>query len=80
MNRETVITVADLRKRYGDVTAVDGISFAVPRGEIFGMVGPNGAGKTTTVECLEGLRRAVPCRYAVCAVNAVSREISLSQG
>jgi ABC-2 type transport system ATP-binding protein len=52
------IEVAGLRKSYGRLAAVDGISFEVGRGEIFGMVGPNGAGKTTTIECLEGLRGA----------------------
>ncbi|WP_322797481.1 ABC transporter ATP-binding protein [Thermoflexus sp.] len=52
-----VIEVRDLRKAYGSRVAVDGISFEVYEGEIFGMVGPNGAGKTTTIECLEGLRR-----------------------
>jgi ABC-2 type transport system ATP-binding protein len=51
------IEVRDLRRTYGDVIAVDGISFEVKEGEIFGLVGPNGAGKTTTVECMEGLRR-----------------------
>ncbi|MDX1502785.1 MAG: ABC transporter ATP-binding protein [Thermoanaerobaculia bacterium] len=51
------VQVEKLVKRYGATTAVDGISFAVERGEIFGMVGPNGAGKTTTIECVEGLRR-----------------------
>jgi len=51
------IVLEALHKSYGDVRAVDGISFSVPRGEIFGMVGPNGAGKTTTIECLEGLRK-----------------------
>src|SRR5262245_20521109 len=45
----------DLRKRYGDVVAVDGLSLEVPRGECFGLLGPNGAGKTTTIEILEGL-------------------------
>ncbi len=54
----TVIQVRDLKKRYGDLQAVDGISFDVHRGEVFGMLGPNGAGKTTTVEILEGLRDA----------------------
>lgn len=53
-----VIEVNNLRKVYGDVVAVDGVSFEVAAGEIFGMVGPNGAGKTTTIECIEGLRRA----------------------
>jgi ABC-2 type transport system ATP-binding protein len=52
-----VIEVDGLRKRYRGTTAVDGISFSVERGEIFGIVGPNGAGKTTTVEIMEGLRR-----------------------
>jgi ABC-2 type transport system ATP-binding protein len=52
-----VIEVTGLTKRYGGQAVVDGISFHVDRGEIFGILGPNGAGKTTTVECLEGLRR-----------------------
>ncbi|GAA0960579.1 ABC transporter ATP-binding protein [Actinocorallia libanotica] len=52
-----VIEVADLSKRYGDRTVLDGVSFTVEEGEIFGVLGPNGAGKTTTVECMEGLRR-----------------------
>ena len=53
---EAVIRVDGLRKYYGDVKAVDGISFEVGKGEVFGMLGPNGAGKTTTIEVLEGLR------------------------
>jgi len=52
-----IIEVANLVKTYDDVDVVDGVSFAVEEGEIFGIVGPNGAGKTTTVECVEGLRR-----------------------
>jgi ABC-2 type transport system ATP-binding protein len=52
------VIVADaLRKSYGATTAVDGVSFTVQAGEVFGLLGSNGAGKTTTVECLEGLRR-----------------------
>jgi ABC-2 type transport system ATP-binding protein len=50
------ITVNDLHKTYGEFVAVDGISFDVKQGEIFGLLGPNGAGKTSTLECLEGLR------------------------
>ena len=52
----TMIEVRDFRKAYGDFVAVDGISFTVNQGEIFGLLGPNGAGKTTTLESLEGIR------------------------
>ncbi|WIX80685.1 ABC transporter ATP-binding protein [Amycolatopsis carbonis] len=52
-----LIEVTELRKTYGKRVAVDGVSFTVERGEIFGILGTNGAGKTTTVECLQGLRR-----------------------
>lgn len=52
-----VIEVNNLIKNYGKIKAVDGVSFDVNEGEIFGMVGPNGAGKTTTIECIEGLRK-----------------------
>jgi ABC-2 type transport system ATP-binding protein len=52
---ETVIEAQDLTKRYGKATAVDGVSFKVARGEIFGLLGPNGAGKTTTILMMLGL-------------------------
>jgi ABC-2 type transport system ATP-binding protein len=55
-DHDPVIVVRDVHKHYGAVRAVDGVSFEVARGEIFGLLGPNGAGKTTTVEMLEGLR------------------------
>jgi ABC-2 type transport system ATP-binding protein len=51
------IEVDGLRKAYGSLEAVRGVSFTVRRGEVFGLLGPNGAGKTTTVEILEGYRR-----------------------
>ncbi|MFG2643470.1 LuxR C-terminal-related transcriptional regulator [Streptomyces sp. NPDC048370] len=51
-----MIEVRGLRKAYGEKVVVDGVSFTVDEGEIFGILGPNGAGKTTTVECVEGLR------------------------
>ena len=53
----SVIRAGNVRKSYGEVRAVDGISFEVARGDVFGLLGPNGAGKTTTVEMLEGLRQ-----------------------
>ena len=66
---DTMITVENFRKTYGDFTAVDGISFAVQRGEIFGLLGPNGAGKTSTLECLEGLRQADGGRLSVAGID-----------
>lgn len=51
-----MLSVTDLRKVYGDKVAVDGISFKVKKGEIFGILGPNGAGKTTTLEMIETIR------------------------
>jgi ABC-2 type transport system ATP-binding protein len=54
--RAPIIVVTDLRKRYGDLLAVDGVSFEVAEGEVFGILGPNGAGKTTTLEMIEGMR------------------------
>src|SRR5215471_2061769 len=53
---DPAIVVAGLKKSYGSTRAVDGVSFDVGRGEVFGLLGPNGAGKTTTVETLEGYR------------------------
>src|SRR4030042_4903516 len=55
---ETVIEVSTLAKAYGNIKAVNQISFDVVQGEVFGMLGPNGAGKTTTVEIIEGMRTA----------------------
>lgn len=50
------IEVSSIKKCYGEIKAVDGISFTVKQGEVFGLLGPNGAGKTTTIEIMEGLR------------------------
>ena len=58
MNSAHAIDVTALEKRYGATRAVDGLSFTIDTGEVFGLLGPNGAGKTTTVEILEGYRRA----------------------
>lgn len=70
---ESVLSVSELRKTYGDVVAVDGISFEVRKAEIFGLLGPNGAGKTSTLECLEGIRRPDGGRLNVLGVDP-SRE------
>jgi ABC-2 type transport system ATP-binding protein len=64
------IAVQGLTRRYGAVTAVDGISFEVGAGEIFGLLGPNGAGKTTTLECILGLGRPDAGRIVLCGQEA----------
>jgi ABC-2 type transport system ATP-binding protein len=67
-----VIEVSALRKSYGGRAVVDGVSFAVEEGEIFGILGPNGAGKTTTVECVEGLRVPDAGRVRVTGLDPVA--------
>jgi ABC-2 type transport system ATP-binding protein len=57
MTSKPAIAARGITKRYGDLVAVDGVSFEVAEGEFFGLLGPNGAGKTTTLEMIEGLRK-----------------------
>ena len=64
-----VLQVENLVKRYADVEAVRGVSFAVKEGEVFGLLGPNGAGKTTTIEILEGLRTLDSGKVSVCGLD-----------
>src|ERR1051325_1904595 len=73
------ISVDGLVKSYGSIRAVDGVSFEVQQGEIFGMLGPNGAGKTTTVEILEGLRDADEGKAQVLGFDARSNPASVKQ-
>ena len=76
------LQVEELVKRYGDVVAVDHLSFSVERGEIFGLLGPNGAGKTTTLEIIEGLQRPDSGRVTVLGMDGAtrSREIKARTG
>ena len=76
---ESVIEVSDLRKSYGDVEAVQGISFHVQRGEVFAMLGPNGAGKTSTAEILEGYRDRSAGAVGVLGHDPAKREKSLKE-
>jgi ABC-2 type transport system ATP-binding protein len=62
---QQAVTVYDLRKRYGEVRAADGVTFDVAAGEVLGLLGPNGAGKTTVVECILGLRQPDQGRITV---------------
>jgi ABC-2 type transport system ATP-binding protein len=67
----SIIEVSNLEKKYGDVNAVNGVSFSVEQGEVFGILGPNGAGKTTTVEMIEGLRKPNAGSIKVCNIDAL---------
>ena len=76
---DRVVEVHDLRKSYGDLEAVRGISFHVDRGEVFAMLGPNGAGKTTTTEILEGYRPRSAGDVSVLGHDPAKRERSLKE-
>ncbi|MGI2335995.1 MAG: ABC transporter ATP-binding protein [Dehalogenimonas sp.] len=67
-----MVVVRGLVKRYGSLTAVDGISFSVGEGEIFGLLGPNGAGKTTTIEMIESLRKPDAGSITVQGIDVVN--------
>jgi ABC-2 type transport system ATP-binding protein len=66
-----MIDVQQLRKQYGDLIAVDGISFTAQPGQIFGLLGPNGAGKTTTIGCISGLLKPTSGHVAVMSHDVV---------
>jgi ABC-2 type transport system ATP-binding protein len=70
-NMKSIIVVNNLVKNYGNIKAVNGVSFTVEKGEVFGILGPNGAGKTTIVEMVEGLRKPDGGEIEVCGINAV---------
>lgn len=72
-----VIVVEDLINRYGNLTAVKGISFEVYENEIFGIVGPNGAGKTSTVECTMGIRHPSSGKIEVLGLDPTKNSIEL---
>jgi sodium transport system ATP-binding protein len=72
-----VIEVADLRKSFGSVTAVDGVGFSAPDGAVTGLLGPNGAGKTTTLRMLCGLVRPVSGRVRVVGTDATTEPLAV---
>ena len=70
---EPAVQVENLVKRFGTFTAVDGVTFAVERGEVFGILGPNGAGKTTTLEIIESLQKPTEGRVSVLGLDVQSK-------
>jgi ABC-2 type transport system ATP-binding protein len=71
--RETAIEAVELVKRYGDVTALDGLSFSVPAGTVFGLLGPNGAGKSTTIKVLTTLSTPTSGSATVAGIDVLAR-------
>jgi ABC-2 type transport system ATP-binding protein len=67
-----MIELIDVTRNYGEKTAVDGLSLAIPQGELFAFLGPNGAGKTTTIKMLVGLLRPTAGEVRVAGVDVVA--------
>jgi len=77
MNDNVMISVSDLKKFFGDVKAVNGISFDVKKGEVFGLLGPNGAGKTTTIKLLLGLLEPNQGEISIMGLNPETDEVQI---
>src|SRR5689334_347612 len=71
-----MIEVRDLRKQYGELVAVDGVSFTAQSGTVFGLLGPNGAGKSTTIGCLSGLLAPSAGRVTILGHDIVSDSLA----
>ncbi|MGZ6237503.1 MAG: ABC transporter ATP-binding protein, partial [Syntrophales bacterium] len=71
---EHAIEVEKLTKRYGDLLAVNGISFNVRKGEVFALLGPNGAGKTTTVEIIDTIRTPTSGKVSVLGMDVTKKK------
>ena len=79
MSNHEIINVNGLKKFFGDVKAVNGISFAVQQGEVFGLLGPNGAGKTTTIKLLLGLLEPNEGEMSVFGMNPERDEVEIKR-
>jgi len=79
MNKDIIIQISDLTKRYGEILAVDRISFEVNKGEIFGFLGPNGAGKTTTIRMLTGLSKPTSGNASILGFDIDSQIINIKK-
>jgi len=79
MNTDIVIRVSDLTKRYGEILAVDHVSFEVNKGEVFGFLGPNGAGKTTTIRMLTGLSKPTDGKASIWGLDINSEIVQIKK-
>ena len=79
MSNQEFIVVKELKKFFGEVKAVNGISFSVKRGEVFGLLGPNGAGKTTTIKLLLGLLEPNEGEMSVFGMNPERDEVEIKR-
>ncbi len=79
MSNHEIIIVKDLKKFFGEVKAVNGISFNVQQGEVFGLLGPNGAGKTTTIKLLLGLLEPNEGEMSVFGMNPEREEVEIKR-
>jgi ABC-2 type transport system ATP-binding protein len=76
---DIAVEVKDLFKKYGDLIAVNKVSFTIQEGEIFGLLGPNGAGKTTTLEMIEGLRKPDGGSIQLCGIDVTKRACDIKE-
>jgi len=79
MNKDTIIQVSDLTRRYGETLAVDHINFEVAKGEVFGFLGPNGAGKTTTIRMLTGFSKPTHGKASILGFDINSQIVQIKK-
>ena len=79
MNKDIIIQVSDLTKRYGEILAIDHINFEVKEGEVFGFLGPNGAGKTTTIRILTGLSKPTDGNVSIFELDINSQIVQIKK-
>ena len=74
---EELISVSELTKRFGPLTAVDGVSFKVNRGEVLGFLGPNGSGKSTTMKMITGFLPPTAGQISVCGLDVIEKPVEI---
>src|SRR5436309_12399015 len=79
MESALAIETSRLKRIFGDLTAVDAIDLAVPRGCLYGFLGPNGAGKSTTIKCLTGLLRPSAGSMRILGIDPVADPVSVKR-